>query len=63
MDIVLAEKMNIVVRVGGFDMFLRYLSSICYSMHGSGSEDLLGLLYGKNMIENIPQGKDYERAV
>jgi hypothetical protein len=63
LDIVLAEKMNIIVRLGGFHIMSSFLGSIGYMMRGSGLEDLLGVLYGKNVVETILQGKDYKRAV
>ena len=63
LDVALAEKLNIVVRLGGFHVLLSFLSSIGHLMRGSGLEDVLGVLYGKNVVDNVLHGKDYERAI
>jgi hypothetical protein len=63
LDIVLAKKLKLVVRLGGFHTALSFLGSIGNLMRGSGLEDILSVLYGKNVVENILQGRDYERAV
>jgi hypothetical protein len=63
MDIALAKKLNVVIRLGGFHVILSFLGSIGILMKGSGLEEVLSVLYGKNVVEQILQGRDYERAV
>jgi hypothetical protein len=58
MDIVLAERMNTVVSLGGFHTCLSFWGSTGYMMRWSGLEDLLEVLYGKNLVENILHRKD-----
>jgi hypothetical protein len=63
LDIVVAEKMDMVVRLGGFHVLLSFPGSVGFVKRWSGLEDLLGVLYGKNVVESILQGKDYERSI
>jgi hypothetical protein len=62
-DIVLAEKLNVVVKLGGFHIILSFLGSIGFFMRGSGLEEVLGVIYGPNVIEHVLSGKDYQRAI
>jgi hypothetical protein len=63
MDIALAKQLNVVIRLGAFHVLLSYLGSVGTLMRGSGLEEILSVLYGKNVVEQILQGRDYERAV
>jgi hypothetical protein len=62
-DIVIAEKLNVVVKLGGFHTILSFLGSIGFFMRGSGLEEVLGVIYGPNVIEHVLSGKDYQRAI
>lgn len=54
-DIAMAEKLNIVCRMGGLHM--SFLGSIDHLMSGSGLDDMLKLNYGKNTVSHIMSGK------
>jgi hypothetical protein len=55
--------LNIVVKLGGFHIILSFLGSIGFFMRGSGLEEVLGVIYGPNVIEHVLSGKDYQRAI
>jgi hypothetical protein len=63
MDIALAKNLNVVIRLGGFHVILSFLGSIGTLMRGSGLEEILSVVYGKNVVEQILLGRDYNRAV
>ena len=62
-DIVAKANLDIVVRLGGFHTLMSFLGSIGHLMKGSGFEEILGVLYGKNTVEHIMSGKAYARAL
>lgn len=55
--------MNIIVSLDEFQTVLSYIGSVGYFINRSGLEDMMGMLYGNNMVENVLDGKDYECAV
>ena len=62
-DIVAKAYLDIVVRLGGFHTLMSFLGSFGHLMKSSGSEEILGVLYGKNIIEHLVSGKAYARAL
>ena len=62
-DIAHKANLNIVIRLGGFHTLMSFLGSISHLMHGSGLEEIMGLMFGSNTIEHVLSGKAYARAV
>jgi len=62
-DIALKSDLNIVVRLGGFHTLMSFLGSIGHLMKASGLEEVLGLFFGPNTVEQVLSGTAYARAV
>jgi len=62
-EIVAADRLNVVCRLGGFHMLMSFLGSIGSLMAGSGLAEALECIYGPNTTKQILTGKSYARAV
>lgn len=62
-QIVKEQKLEVVVRLGGFHCLKSYLSCIGYIMEGSGLEEAMGLIYGPNTVKYILKGAAYSKAL
>jgi len=62
-DIVAADKLNIVVRLGGFHTLMNFMGAVGSIMRGSGLEEVFELLYGTKTLEHVMTGKAYVRAI
>lgn len=62
-EIVLAKKLAIVVRLGGFHCLMSFLGSVGTCMEGSGLADLFENVYGKNTVNHIMTRKVISRAL
>jgi len=50
-------NLGVVCRLGGFHTLMSYLGSISSVMAGSGLEELVGVIYGKDTVSHIVSGK------
>ena len=62
-DIIHAENLPIVCRLGGFHTLMSFLGSIGAIMKGSGLEDLLSEVYAENSVIHMVSGKAVARAI
>ena len=62
-ELVAAERLNIVCRLGGFHLLMSFLGSIGSLMGGSGLAEALESIYGPNATRQILTGKSYARAI
>ena len=62
MEIITAKSMKIVCRLGGFHTLMSFLGSIGDLMEGSGLEEALQRVYGKNAVDHMMTGKAIARA-
>jgi len=62
-DIILANRMNIVCRLGGFHTIMSFLGSIGMVMAGSGISDAFETCYGSSTVQQMLSGKQVSRAV
>ena len=58
-----AKSLNIVTRLGGFHLLMRFLGSIGKMMESSGIEDVLESVYGSNTVKHILSGKAISRTL
>lgn len=63
MEIITAKSMNIVCRLGGFHTLMSFLGSIGDLMEGTGLEEALQKVYGKNAVEHMMTGKATARSL
>jgi hypothetical protein len=63
LDIVLAEEMKMVVRLGSFHTLMNFMGAVGSIMRGSGLENAFECIYGKCTVEHVMSGKAYSRAV
>ena len=61
-NIVHAESLQIVCRLGGFHTLMSFLASIGTLMKGSGLEDLFAEVYAENSVTHMISGKAIARA-
>ena len=57
LEVVVSMKLNIVVRLGGFDTMMRLLGSTGYLMEGSGLKRMFEAVYAKNTVPHFMSGK------
>ena len=57
MEIIDANSIGIVCRLGGFHMMMSFLGSISSIMDGSGLSELLGTVYGQISVPHLMSGK------
>ena len=62
-DIIHAENLPIVCRLGGFHTLMSFLGSIGTLMKGTGLEDLLSEVYAENSVVHMMSGKALARAI
>ena len=62
-DIVLAEKLNAVVTLGGFHTLMNFMGVIGHIMRGSALQSALECIFGKSTIQHIMTGKAYARGI
>ena len=62
-DIVLAEKLNVAVTLGGFHTLMNFMGAIGHIMRGSGLESALECIFSKSTIQHIMTGKAYARGI
>lgn len=62
-EIVAAKSLGIVVRLGGFHCLMSFVGSIGTLMEGSGLQQLMETIYGKNTVQHIFSGKAISRAL
>ena len=62
-EIVEAKKMNIMLRLGGFQMLMSFLGGIGTVMKGSGLQEAMETIYAGNPVNHMMDGKAYARAV
>ena len=63
LEITTASSFDIVLILGGFHMMMSYMGSISTIMNGSGLDEALTTVYGKNSIPSIKSGKAVSRAI
>ena len=61
-NIIDAENLQIVCRLGGFHTLMSFLGSIGTLMSGSGLEDLFAEVYAENSVTHMISGKAIARA-
>ena len=61
--IVKEQKLEVVVRLGGFHFLKSYLGCIGYIMDGSGLAEAMGVVYGTNTVKYILKGAAYSKAL
>ena len=62
-EIVLSKGLNVVVRLGGFHSLMSFVGSLGSCMLGSGLEQLLEKVYGKNTVNHMLTGKAISRGL
>ena len=62
-EIIQAESLNMVCRLGGFHTIMSYLGSLGHIMSGSGLVDALECCYGPNAVTSMVTGKAVTRAI
>ena len=62
-EIASAKSLDIVVRLGGFHCLMSFVGSIGSLMEGSGIENLLETIYGRNTAPRMISGKAISRAL
>ena len=62
-EIIKAERLEVVCRLGGFRTLMSILGSIGKVMKGSGLEELFEEVYPARTVEHIMSGKAYARAI
>ena len=62
-QIVKYQKLEVVVRFGGFHFLKSYLGCIGYIMEGSGLAEAMEVLYGPNTVQYILKGAAYSKAL
>lgn len=62
-DIIYAENLPIICRLGGFQTLMSFLDSVGAIMKGSGLENLLSVVYAENSVMHILSGKAISRAI
>lgn len=54
---------KVVVKLGGFHMFMSFLGSIGHIMDGSGLKEALGKIYAMNSVDKMLSGHAYSRSI
>lgn len=62
-EIVEAEKLNIVCRLGSFHTMIIFLGRMNNIMSGSGLDKVLECIYSSNVMNQILTGKTFSRAI
>ena len=62
-DIIHAENLPVVCRLGGFYSLMSFLGSVGAIMKESGLEDLLSVVYTENSVMHLLSGKAVSRAI
>ena len=62
-QIVKEQKLEVVVRLGGFHFLKSYLGCIGYIMEGSGLAEAMGVVYGPTTVKYILKGGAYSKAL
>ena len=62
-DIVIADDLNVVVRLGGFHTLMNFMGAVGHIMRGSGLESALECIFGRSTVEHIMTGRAYARGV
>ena len=62
-QIVKDQKLEVVVRLGGFHFLKSYLGFIGYIMEGSGLAEAMEVIYGPNTVQYILKGAAYSKAL
>ena len=57
------QKLEIVVRLGGFHFLKSFLGCIGYIMEGSGLAEAMSVVYGPNTVKYIMKGAAYSKAL
>ena len=63
MEIILAKGLDVVAILGGFHTMTSYMGSVGTLMKGSGLEEALRTVYGKDTVEHIFSGKAVSKAL
>ena len=61
--IVKEQKLEVVVRLGGFHFLKSFLGCIGYIMEGSGLAEAMSVVYGPNTVKYIMKGAAYSKAL
>ncbi|KAJ8043553.1 hypothetical protein HOLleu_10691 [Holothuria leucospilota] len=62
-EIATSKALKIVLILGGFHTLMSFLGSIGYIMKGSGLEEAIGTIYGKNTVDHIMTGRAVTKAL
>ena len=62
-EISTSSDLDICLILGGFHMMMSYMGSISTIMEGSGLDEALATVYGKNSLPSIKSGKAIARAI
>ena len=62
-QIVKEQKLEVIVRLGGFHFLKSYLGCIGYIMEDSGLAEAMGIIYGTNTVQYILKGATYSKAL
>ena len=62
-QIVKEQKLEVVVRLGGFHFLKSFLGCIGYIMEDSGLAEALSVVYGPNTVKHILKGAAYSKAL
>ncbi|CAG9773585.1 unnamed protein product [Ceutorhynchus assimilis] len=62
-EIVYAEEMPIILRLGGFHLLMSFMGAVGFIMTGSGLEDLWAQIYARVTVSHMVAGHAYSRAI
>lgn len=62
-QIVKEQKLEVVVRLGGFHFLKSFLGCIGYIMEDSGLAEAMSVVYGPNTVQHILKGAAYSKAL